>query len=60
MGEPCKEYLMRIWLQPPCYSESCEGRMWCEEEMDECSECGAKCTLFIRADMVTASEEPRQ
>lgn len=46
----------RIWLEPICHDGSGEGRLWCQDRLDDCQEigCEAKAVEFIRADIAAA------
>ena len=44
----------RIWLEPECSRADPEGRTWANHPMDECPECGAAPTEYVRADLVAA------
>jgi len=40
-----------IYLQPECCIESNTGRLWCEDDIDDCRE-GNPWVRYIRADLV--------
>jgi len=46
-----------IWLEPACESESCYGRQWSAEALDDCveEECGCKAIEYIRKDLHSAA-----
>ena len=47
----------RIWLEPDCEGNLLrgEGRTWCSDNVfEDCPECGAKATEYVRADLLEA------
>lgn len=41
----------RIWLQPFCFYETDEGRLWCQDDMGPCEDCGKPSVEYVRADL---------
>lgn len=42
----------RIYLQPRCAEDACEGRMWCRDDVwGTCEECGLPSAQYVRADL---------
>lgn len=49
-----------IWLQPQCYDESPDGRLWCKDPVfDNCEDCSLAPTKYMRADLFDALKSQR-
>ncbi len=41
----------KIYLSPDCGNGSCDAeRLWCQDDMGACEECGLACIEYVRAD----------
>lgn len=43
-----------IWLSANCGEPGCAyERVWCEDELEDCSECGRKPDMYAHSDFLT-------
>ena len=48
----------QIWLQPACGDACARERLWCEDDIGPCDECGLPCVRYVRAEETSSPPPP--